>query len=114
MKAVPNSSPKPPTHLSAAGKALWSSIVSEAPFIFQSHHYETLQILCTALDRAADARKVLAPEGVTVTGQRGTVAHPAAAIERESQRTALAAMRALNLDADAAKPGLKVAGGVFR
>jgi hypothetical protein len=101
-----------PAHLSPASRALWRRILVEASFRFQAHHLEQLAILCESRDRAAECRAILDAEPPFVDGRP----HGALAVEREAQRTALRALTALRLDAEppAAKPGHKLAGGVYR
>jgi hypothetical protein len=104
--------PAAPSHLSLSSRALWRRVLAEASFRFQAHHLEQLMIFCEARDRAADCRKILKAEPAFVKGRP----HGALAVERESQRTALRALAALDLDAvmPAEKPGQKLAGGVYR
>jgi phage terminase small subunit len=95
---------QPPTHLSAASKKFWASVVKEAAFEFESHHFAQLGICCAAMDRAATAREQIERDGQMVTSRYGQVVHPLLAVERESQRTALRALTALKLDAPIAEP----------
>jgi P27 family predicted phage terminase small subunit len=108
--------PTPPKHLSAPRKALWRRIITDAAFHFQAHHLTQLELLCQALDRAEQARAVVAAEGLTLVKKNGDViAHPAVAVERESMRTALRAVAVLKLDDDVVeRPGHKRAAGVYR
>lgn len=108
--------PQPPKHLSPARAVLWQRIIADATFIFQAHHLSQLELLCQALDRAEQARSVVAAEGLTLVKANGdAIAHPAVAIERESMRTALRAVAALKLDEETVeRPVHKRAAGVYR
>jgi len=85
-----------PRHLSPAQRSFWRSVVSE--YQLESHHYELLKLVCQALDRAEEARAILAAEGLTIEGRFGARAHPAAAIERDAAVRAARLLRELGLD----------------
>lgn len=98
--------PEPPAHLSADSKALWSRLVRDYAMHDDAAGLAILGSACEAKDRAEQARKELDEEGLTVAGDRGGVkAHPAAAIERDNRAAFLAAMKALRLDVEPARPG---------
>jgi P27 family predicted phage terminase small subunit len=91
-----------PAHLSESSQQLWHEIVRE----YGVNDPPGLAILAAGLearDRAAEARKVLDGEGLTVTGDRGgTKAHPANQIERDNRAAFLQAMKLLNFQPEPA------------
>lgn len=85
-----------PKHLSAASAALWESILDR--YELEDQHVALLQLALESLDRAEQARIILAAEGIVLTGARGgAVAHPAVGIERDSRIAALRGFRELGL-----------------
>ena len=73
--------PPAPAHLRDAGREHWQSVLST--FTFAEHDLPMLQSACEQLDRAAEARVIIAKEGVTTTDRFGqSKEHPACAIER--------------------------------
>jgi P27 family predicted phage terminase small subunit len=93
---------KPPAHLSRLSKALWRRLVADYGLADEAHALEVLRLACEALDRADEARRILAVEGVTFLDRFGKPRpHPAAAIERDSAIRAARMFRELSLDADA-------------
>lgn len=89
--------PKPPTHLSRESKALWRSIVAD--FNLERHHLNLLENLCTQLDRARAARKLIEAEGELVQNRFGEwKANPACGIERDATTLAVRIQRELGLD----------------
>jgi len=92
--------PNPPDHLSEAGKKWWRSVTAD--FDLEPHHLHLLRLAAEALDRAEEARALLAVEGiVTRTGDGGVKAHPGVAIERDARLAAARLIRELDLDCDA-------------
>src|SRR5260370_1157881 len=88
--------PKPPSHLGADGKKLWSDVVES--FQIESWQLPTLRVAAEALDRCAVARDLLKADGLVVTDRYDqTKPHPATQIERDSRSSFLRAMRELNL-----------------
>ena len=94
---------KPPKHLSKDAAAFFSGAVNE--YDFEPHHV----IFLTngeAYDRAEDARKVIANEGMTYQDRFGSPrAHPAVAIERDSRIGIARLFRELGLDIGEAASG---------
>lgn len=98
---------EPPAHLSEKAKDWWRKLSVEYPL--QDSQAQLLLAQClTAYDRAAQARIILRREGLIVCDAKGKQrAHPAAAIERDAQKTMAQALRDLHLDLEplAARPG---------
>jgi P27 family predicted phage terminase small subunit len=88
--------PGAPEHLSPAMKAWWGEVVSE--YILQSHHLRLLEAACDAWDIMVQARETLARDGLTVTSETGSKAHPAVIIERDSRIAFARLVRELDLD----------------
>jgi len=86
--------------LSEQSKALWRRVAAD--FVLEAHHYTLLRLACESLDRAEEARKILAADGIVVKGtdEEATVvkAHPAVAVERDSQLRAARLLREIGLD----------------
>jgi phage terminase small subunit len=92
MKTV---EPKPPAHLSTRSKKLWNESVEG--YVMEPHELELLRLLCEALDRAEQARVVIADEGAFVVDRYGGKrSHPALAVERDSRLAAVRLVRALD------------------
>ncbi|MGH9320572.1 MAG: P27 family phage terminase small subunit [Vicinamibacteria bacterium] len=87
----------PPSHLSADVRKWWSYVVSE--YQLEAHHVRLLTAACGAWDRANEARRILAKEGIIVHDRWGQPkAHPAVAIERDSRIAFARLLRELGLD----------------
>jgi len=89
---------KAPSHLSADSKAFFDYVISEYNE-FDRHHIKLLALACGAWDRAEEARKLIAKDGLTFVDRHGSIKpHAAVAIEKDS-RTAFARMiREIGLD----------------
>lgn len=101
--------PAAPSHLSTSSKKLYRQLVADFGLDREPHALKTLQLACEALDRAAEAREVLAREGVIYQNRFGEPrTHPMVAVERDARVGALRALRELSLDgsdvADARPP----------
>jgi P27 family predicted phage terminase small subunit len=89
---------KPPTHISAAAKRLWSDIFAEYS-IDDAAGLAILRVSLEAFDRSQEARKVVKKQGMTVSGRDGQVrSHPLLTVERDNRAAFLAGLKALNLD----------------
>ncbi len=98
--AKPQTQP-PPSHLKAAGREHWLSVL--AMFTFSEHDLPMLQSACEQLDRAAEAREIIAKDGVTTKDRFGQLKeHPACAIERAAHLAFVRIERELALQAPAA------------
>jgi|SRR3954451_1160761 phage terminase small subunit len=85
-----------PKHLSPARTNLWNR--TTANFTLEETELELLRLACETLDRAEDARLILAKEGIVSTGRyRQKLAHPAVAIERDSRLAAARIFKQLAL-----------------
>ena len=72
--------PAPPSHLTAAGQKLWSSIFAENEF--DAAALLLLATLCEQFDRLREAQSILKKDGVVTVDRFGQCkAHPAVAIE---------------------------------
>lgn len=93
----PVEAPKPPEHLAKRSQALWAELVDE--YLFDVHQLEVLRLALEALDRAEEARRIIAAEGPVYTTAGGTPRkHPAVQIEEQARIQAVRCFRELNLD----------------
>ncbi|HZG28274.1 MAG TPA: P27 family phage terminase small subunit [Ensifer sp.] len=91
--------PKVPAHLEPETQRWVRQILDE--FELESHHFRQLILTAQAWDRAEQARKIIAAEGLTVLDRYGTAkAHPAVAIERDSRTAFHRGIRELALDGE--------------
>jgi phage terminase small subunit len=89
--------PAPPRHLSESSAALWKAIVE--PFDLKEQHLVQLRLGLEAVDRCDQARRILAKDGLVITGQRGSLMrHPMVDVEIQSRTAALRAFHQLGLD----------------
>jgi phage terminase small subunit len=89
---------QPPGHLRPSTKVFWTWLNGE--YELEPPHENLLLLGCEALDRAAQAREILASEGLTVRDDRGNSRpHPLLAAERNSQIVYARMLRELGLDA---------------
>ena len=88
---------KPPKHLKSEGRAFWEAVVGG--FEIQEYHYAVLQTCCEALDDVAEARAMIAADGMVLKSE-GKLArtHPATRVLKDSQMTFLRAQRELGVD----------------
>lgn len=94
----------PPDHLGEAGRELWIGVQRDFG-ITDSAGLALLAEACVALDRAGEARKILAKDGLKARDRYGQDrAHPMVDVERRAQSTMMAALRALNLDVTPTRP----------
>ena len=90
--------PNPPAHLSDRCKVWWRSVMTD--YDLEPHHEHLLRLAAEALDRAEQARAVLAVEGICVAAGESVKAHPAVAIERDARTAAARLIRELDLDVE--------------
>jgi P27 family predicted phage terminase small subunit len=96
---MPQKKPKAPDHLAPATADWWLSV--HADYSLEGHHVRLLTLACEAFDRGAQARDIIARDGLTIaTGDGGLKAHPAVAIERDSRLAFARLVRELDLDVD--------------
>jgi P27 family predicted phage terminase small subunit len=89
--------PKPPQHLSEAGRTWWRTCVKT--YELEPHHLRLLQSAAECWDRQQQARAILDAQGITFVDDRGnTRAHPAVAIERDARVGFARILRELDLD----------------
>ena len=91
--------PRPPAHLASDGRRLWRRVMAEYQ-VDDPAGAELLRLAAEALDRAAQARQILAAEGLTIEGRFGGKTHPAVAIERDSSLRAARLLRELGVTLD--------------
>ena len=93
--------PAAPRHLSRSSRALWRRLVADYGLDDEPHSLRVLTLACEALDRADEARVILAAEGPVFHNRFGEPRpHPAAAIERDAAIRAARMFRELSLDSD--------------
>lgn len=89
----------PPAHLSAEAKAWWREVV--AAYELEPQHLRLLQLAAEAWDRAAQARRILAKEGVTFNDRFGKPRkHPAIGVEEQARLAFLRCVRELDLEGE--------------
>lgn len=100
LSAVPAStSPKAPSHLSAAMKRWYASVVGE--YALEPHHLRLLELACESYDRCEQARRTISREGPTFVDRFGQPrAHPATKVEHDSALRFGRLLRELDLDAE--------------
>jgi len=90
----------PPQHLGEPGRALWKSIQRDHE-ITDGAGLALLTRACECQDRLAQVREQLAADGLLVAGyKKQPRPHPLLAVEAETTRLQLAAIRALGLEVD--------------
>ena|SRR5258708_6851621 len=90
--------PKAPKHLRPATRRWWR-VVTEV-YELEEHHLKLLQFCCESWDRAAEAREILAKEGLTYTDRFGCPrSRPEIAVERDSRIAFARMLRELDIDA---------------
>ncbi len=98
-------SPRPPKGLSREAKSWWRKLVAEYA-IEDEAGFLMLQTSLEAFDRMRQAQGVLKEDGLVVTDRWGQKkAHPLVTVERDSRAQMLAALKALNLDAEPLRSG---------
>lgn len=92
-----------PEHLKAEGLELYLRVRGD--FVLDdAASLAVLEAACEALDRANEARQVVAKEGFTILGPRGSLQeHPALRTERQSRAAMVSALKALDV-LDTGKP----------
>lgn len=87
---------EPPRHLSDRSRYLWQQTANS--FTLKATEYELLRLALEALDRAEQARVMLAEDGLTSRGRYCQVlAHPMIAVERDSRLAAARLLKQLGL-----------------
>jgi len=99
--------PQPPKHLSASAKRFWLSVVDA--FDIEGHTLDLLEAACTQLQRAEEARAIIAKEGMVVKDRfEQPKQHPGVELERQAHLAFLRIGRELGLsvEAPASRPPL--------
>jgi phage terminase small subunit len=90
--------PKPPGHLKAGGRRLWTDIVTQYR-IADGAGLALVTTAAEALDRIREAQAAIRKHGALVADRYGGVKqNPACFLERDARAGMLSALRALNLD----------------
>jgi phage terminase small subunit len=88
---------RPPAHLSAPTRRWWTSTMEA--YDLEPHHVRLLTLAAESFDRAVQARRVLAAEGITYTDRWGQPhPHPCVAVERDAALRFSRLLRELDLD----------------
>jgi phage terminase small subunit len=94
----------PPSHLGPEGRALWLATLRDYA-IDSEPMLVHLDVVCTALDRLTQCRKVIEDEGLVLTDRKGDkLLHPAAKAESAARAAFQSGMRALRLQPSTAEP----------
>ena len=89
--------PPAPDFLTGEARELWAKLTTM--YVFSGWELELLEMLCGARQRIAEARVMLAAEGIMLRGSRGRMrVHPALAIERQNVESFAKLTRALKLE----------------
>ena len=92
--------PQPPKHLSPSAKQFWRAVVES--FDIEEHAADLLLSACVQLQRAEEARVVIAKEGMVVKDRFGQPKqYPAVELERQTHLAFLRIGRELGLTVDA-------------
>jgi len=101
--------PKAPEHLSPATARWWRSV--QEGYELEPHHVRLLTLAGEAFDRCAQARELIAKDGLVVPGREGGLRpHPAVAIERDSRLAFARLLRELDLDVEPPSEGRRSPG----
>lgn len=93
------SAPKPPMHLSKDARAWWSEVIRV--FELEDHHRRLLTLAAECWDRAVQARKILAREGITYRDRFGKPRkHPAVSVEEQARLGFAKLLRELDLEGE--------------
>lgn len=93
---------KIPRHLSKQSKAFFKQITED--FELENHHIALLEQACVMLSRAAEARQLIASQGLTLQTKTGLRTNPAVKIESEAMVVFARLMREIGLDAGPLQP----------
>ena len=103
---------KAPAHLAEPTRAWWRQVVRD--YQLDTHHLKLFQAACEAWDRAEEAQRILARDGLVIAGREGGVRpHPAVAIRRDAENSFARLLRELDLDTEPAS-GLRTAPPALR
>lgn len=93
------SKPASPAHLSNESRALFRTIARDFDLHDDAAALDLLRLACEARDRADEARRILAAEGIVTTTAKGDRRpHPAVAIERDARLAVARLFRELGLE----------------
>lgn len=98
-----------PAGLSDQAREWWRRITAE--YDLDPAGLLVLEAALQSFDRAAEARAVLAVEGLTVQGRYGVRVHPMVAVERDARAAALRGIKSLNLELEPILSPGRPAGG---
>ena len=96
---------KPPDHLSADAKRLWTAITEEY-VIDDAAGLHILQVALEAFDRSQAAREAIDKCGMILKDRFGAPKpHPLLPVERDARAAFLSGLKALNLDLEPLRNG---------
>ena len=104
-----NTPPQPPKHLSAVAKQFWRSVCES--FDIDSHSLDLLEVACVQLQRAEQARVIIAKEGMIIVDRFDQPKpHPGIEMERQASMAFVRIGRELGLSVEApdSRPPLPV------
>ena len=95
--AKPKAVDKPPGHLKAAGKALWSTVTGDYPL--NATAKSIIVQACESLDRVRTAQSEIRRDGATIQDRFNQLRqHPALKTEVDARTSLLRCLRLLNCD----------------
>jgi phage terminase small subunit len=94
-----NKAPAAPPGLEGPGRKLWKDVLAD--YELSPAEMSVLEVACRALDRMRAAEKVLAAEGLTVSGRWGPQPHPLILVARDAGTQLRAAIKQLKVELDA-------------
>ncbi len=93
------SGPQPPKHFSAEAREWWRRIVGD--YELEEQHLKLLQLAAEAWDRAQQARRLLARQGLTYRDRFGKPRkHPGVSIEEGARLAFARLLRELDLEGE--------------
>jgi phage terminase small subunit len=114
-KTNSKTTPKPPDGLEKRGKRFWTQTL-ETYVIDDPHHLRLLENACRCLDRAEQARTVIAKAGILIVNRfKELRENPACNTERQAMQVFRQTIRELGLDVEqsSVRPAPKKAGARY-
>jgi hypothetical protein len=104
--------PRPPQGAGPSGRRVWRAVVGE--FELEEHERALVTALVRQVDRLDELEKLIAAEGLTVTGHGTVKMHPAVIEARQSAIAVARISAALRLPAGEQEEGQGAASGTQR